>query len=524
MKTEICVVSGFFESGKTSFIKSVLSSGFIKDGGRTIVLQCEQSAEQYDGQAFGPEKNIFVEIIRKKSEVSGALFSSLIEKYSPDRMFIEYNGTWEIGDLLKVRLPSRCRIRRIIHIANGQVFGMQLRNMTPILAEPISNSDFIVLNRAAGLKVGDFADMKHTVRSIRRNVEIMTINHLGMEEIEELLGKSRFTFKHFLGALLVGILFLIAYLFFSFSGYPVFDELLLRLRQVNTIFAGMLMQAIPFLLIGVFVSSILQVLLPQEKLAQILLKNKWLGFPLAACMGIALPLCDCAMAPMVFGMTRKGVPLPYAVAFLLAAPIMNPIVIFSTLYAFPGQPQIALYRILLGIAVALSVGALFFVIPHKKLIRGSGPVFQGCAEDNVEAANEDAKSRAKAVFRHAGFEFLNVGRFVVLGAFIAAILQIAIPKALFADAQGIGTASFAVIACISLFMSICATSNAFIARSFSNFFSLGGILSFMVLGPMVDIKNLILLSGAMGRRFVILLVLLVLAASFAGFCILSVTV
>lgn len=520
MKTEIYLVTGFFDSGKTTFINTVLKNSRLKGNKPVVVLQCEQGIEKYETEAL---ENVFVEAIETKSELNEDLIWDLIEKYSPGRIFIEYNGPWEAGDFLKIPLPPGCAVRRIIHVADASAFMKYMTNMAPVLAEPISNSDYVLLNRTHNLAAGEYLDIKKTVHTLRGDTEIITMQNENAEELGEIFEKRRFTFKQFLGVLAGVFLFCFIYVFLSFSNYDVFSDLVLKLRQINTIFAGILMQAIPFLLIGVFVSSILQVMVPQEKLAGLFLKNRWLAMPLAACMGIALPLCDCAMAPIVSGMTRKGVPLPYAVTFLLAAPVVNPVVISSTLYAFPDQPQIAFYRILLGLAVSLAVGGLFFLIPYKKLIRLGSPLAGHACEDSFagNTAYEGAQDKIKAVFRHAGTDFLNTGRFVILGAFIAAILQLAIPKAAFADAGGTGILAFLIVAGISLFMSICATSNAFIARSFSGAFSIGGILGFMVMGPMLDLKNQIMLAGFFGKKFVFVLALLVLAVSFAAFCLIS---
>jgi hypothetical protein len=136
------------------------------------------------------------------------------------------------------------------------------------------------------------------------------------------------------------------------GGYLIFSsfrfmgaDLLEWLQTFSTIFISILMQAIPFMMIGVLVSSAMHVFVPDEWVVRIFPTRHGLGFLTAMFAGLFFPVCECAIVPVVIGLVRKGVALPIAVTFMLSAPIINPIVIVSTLYAFPGNPEITLMRV-----------------------------------------------------------------------------------------------------------------------------------------------------------------------------------
>src|SRR5690606_11971453 len=140
-----------------------------------------------------------------------------------------------------------------------------------------------------------------------------------------------------------------------------------KLYILNTIFISILMESFPFLILGVFISSIIQVFITRDMVVKYFPQNKIISFLFAIVGGIFFPVCDCAIVPVVSRLVKKGVPLYVAVTFMLSAPIVNPIVIISTYYAFPNQPQIMIFRIIIGIIVAIISGVLFLIFPEKEI-------------------------------------------------------------------------------------------------------------------------------------------------------------
>lgn len=328
---------------------------------------------------------------------------------------------------------------------------------------------------------------------------------------------------------IVLVLAVAGYLFYQVTRYiGVMD--LSPLKIFNTIFISILMQAFPFMLIGIFVSSAMHVFIPDEFIVNVFPTKHGLGFMTAMFAGLFLPVCECAIVPVMTRLVKKGVALPIAITFMLSAPIINPIVIISTLYAFPGQPEIALYRVMFGLTIALIVGLVLFLLGDRKssvLLNGDEHNEGGCGccgenahecDCHFNSENEHTKARIakriEALFLHSGAEFFNVGKYLVLGAFITSLIQMLVPRAVFASLGTQNGLSLFVMMVTAFLFSACSTSDAFIARSFVDRFSMGAIMGFMVFGPMMDVKNILMLLAGFEKSFIAKLVLLIFILNF----------
>lgn len=332
-----------------------------------------------------------------------------------------------------------------------------------------------------------------------------------------------------LAAILV-ITVLVAYLLFSCS--RVIDTKALEQIQIfNTIFISILMQAFPFMLIGIFVSAAMEVFAPDQFVTRVFPSRFGLGFITAMFAGLLFPVCECAIVPVTTRLVKKGVALPIAVTFMLSAPIINPIVIVSTLYAFAGQPQVALLRVVFGLAIALLVGGVLYLLNAGNDVLLTGYDDCGChchdhcaccaeplgsLHDGGETAQKTRTilQKLKEMFLHAGEEFFGVGRYLILGAFLTSLIQILIPRAWFAGLNEKSGIPLLMMMLIAFLFSACSTSDAFIAKSFAGRFSLGAIMGFLVFGPMMDIKNILMLLGNFKKKFVITLVLIIFISNF----------
>ncbi len=224
--------------------------------------------------------------------------------------------------------------------------------------------------------------------------------------------------------------------------------------------------------------------------------------------------------------------MPIAVTFMLSAPIINPIVILSTLYAFPGQPEIMLMRVYFGLLIALIVGLAMMVYGDNLpvLLENCGEQEWNCHCGGVDKGNNFGCScyshgktihrekglvgKFKALFLHAGDEFFSVGKYLVLGAVITSLIQTLVPREVFVRLGTQNGLSLLIMMTMAFLFSACSTSDAFIARSFSNKFSMGAIMGFLVFGPMMDVKNLFMLLANFRKSFVIRLSLLIVILNF----------
>ena len=138
---------------------------------------------------------------------------------------------------------------------------------------------------------------------------------------------------------------------------------------IHTVFTGIVLQAVPFMLLGALLSSALYVFVPDRLLVRIFPKKYGLGFVTALFAGVLFPVCECAAVPLMRSLIKKGVAMPIAVTFMLASPIVNPISIISTLYAFPQQPSVALLRLYFGLTIAFGIGLLLLFYPEEKYLK-----------------------------------------------------------------------------------------------------------------------------------------------------------
>ncbi|UTC42676.1 permease [Treponema sp. OMZ 857] len=321
---------------------------------------------------------------------------------------------------------------------------------------------------------------------------------------------------------------------------------------VHTVFTGIVLQAVPFMLLGALLSSALYAFVPDRLLIKLFPKKYGLGFLTALFAGALFPVCECAAVPLMRSLIKKGVAMPIAVTFMLASPIVNPISIVSTLYAFPQQPSVAFYRLFFGLLIAFTIGLLLLFYPEEKYLKedfDTQPTAQPHSLDSAVAAfrlatgrsTQNSRSEAQSdnfegtateskahrlqvkvyvLLMHTCSEFFTTGPFLILGAFITALIRAAVPQEFFSITSGSAAGSLLVMMLFAFVFSACSTSDAFIARSFLNRFSFGSILGFLVYGPMMDIKNLFMLLSLFKKRFVIELTLIITAINFIGISVL----
>jgi uncharacterized membrane protein YraQ (UPF0718 family) len=287
--------------------------------------------------------------------------------------------------------------------------------------------------------------------------------------------------------------------------------------QLNTIFLSMIMEAIPFVLVGVLISGLIQSFITERWIARIMPKNRFLASLFGCSVGILFPSCECGIVPITRRLLNKGVPLNAGIAFMLTGPIINPIVLFSTYIAFGNDWKVVAIRAGMAFAVALavsmSVALLFPVLP----LRVNEQQIAATSELHIIVNNRPPlMSRLGSVLTHAVDEFFSVGKYLVLGAFIAASMQTFIPTSSLLHLGSNPVMSSLVMIGLAFTMSLCSEADAFIASSFRSTFSMGSLSAFLVFGPMIDIKNTLMLVGAFRGKFVVVLIALVTFFTLVG--------
>ncbi|MCI3986349.1 permease [Bacillus vallismortis] len=280
--------------------------------------------------------------------------------------------------------------------------------------------------------------------------------------------------------------------------------------QLNSIFISILIEAIPFILIGVILSGIIQMFVSEEMIARIMPKNRFLAVLFGALAGVLFPACECGIIPITRRLLLKGVPLHAGVAFMLTAPIINPIVLFSTFIAFGNRWSVVFYRGGLALAVSLVIGVILsYQFKDNQLLKPEEP-------GHHHHHHHTLLQKLGGTLRHAIDEFFSVGKYLIIGAFIAAAMQTYVKTSTLLAIGQNDVSSSLVMMGLAFVLSLCSEVDAFIASSFSSTFSLGSLIAFLVFGAMVDIKNLLMMLAAFKKRFVFLLITYIVVLVLAG--------
>ncbi|MEW6727133.1 MAG: permease [Bacillota bacterium] len=295
------------------------------------------------------------------------------------------------------------------------------------------------------------------------------------------------------------------------------------MAEFAVVFISIFVEALPFLLLGTLISAVVAVFVPDDFIARLFASRSRSALAVAVSAGFLLPICECGIVPIVRGLIRKGAPVYAGVAFLLAAPIVNPIVLASTYYAFPDNFAITFLRAGLGMLIALAAGAFFRTFYAGNPLRGGMYVLPAaCACGRHHGASCQGSGRPGLlgkcgdVMLHAGDELIEVGKYLVVGVFLAALLRTVLAReTLLAVGQGDLT-SVAAMMFFGYVVSLCSEADAFVAAAFNYYFKAGALLAFLVYGPMLDLKNTFLLYSVFKGRFVTTLIVVVTVAVLAA--------
>lgn len=280
----------------------------------------------------------------------------------------------------------------------------------------------------------------------------------------------------------------------------------------------MVMEAIPFVLVGVLISGLIQTFVKERWIARIMPRNRYLATIFGCGIGLFFPSCECGIVPITRKLINKGMPLHAGIAFMLTGPIINPIVLFSTYIAFGNDWQMVGIRAGLSLAVAFSVSIILSFLFKELPFRIQDGQTAAAIEHGSEqlAARLPLNKRLYEVIVHAIDEFFSVGKYLVLGAFIAACMQTFVPTSYLLHLGSNPVTSSLVMIALAFIISLCSEADAFIAASFRSTFTVGSLSAFLVFGPMIDIKNTLMLLGTYHRKFVFTLIALVAFFTLAG--------
>ena len=299
-----------------------------------------------------------------------------------------------------------------------------------------------------------------------------------------------------------------------------------NIKLFSTIFISIFLEALPFLLLGAILSSVIEVFVSEDFLKNIIPKNLFLGLLVTSFVGLVFPVCECAIVPVINKLLKKGVPLYICITLMLSVPIVNATVIISTFYAFLGYTDIFVLRIALGVIIPMVIGYIL-VLFKKEMpkVEIKTNVNCGCGNEHESAHDHESQDKhvkqadifsmkANMIIEHGTEEFFETGKFFIIGTCITSIFQTIVPRNIFTGIGGNLFLSIALMMTFAFFLSVCSNTDAFIARSLIGQFTQGSVLAFIVFGAMIDLKNSIMLMRIFNKKFVIYLILLIFTVCF----------
>lgn len=258
-----------------------------------------------------------------------------------------------------------------------------------------------------------------------------------------------------------------------------------------TTFVSVCVQAAPFLVLGVVVSGVIAAFVPASFFRRILPERASLAVPVAGACGALLPGCECGSIPIANRLMDRGVRPSAALAFLLSAPAINPVVLVATAVAFTADHRMVWARLVAGLLTAIIVGLIWERIGRPEWL----------APRLRSAAGDDAGGWP-ALLTTIRTDFTQAAGFLVLGAGVAATFKVLVSQNWMTHIGSSLVLSVLLMAALAFMLALCSEADAFVAASFSTI-PMVGKLVFLTVGPAVDVKLVALQAGTFGRRFAV---------------------
>ena len=265
--------------------------------------------------------------------------------------------------------------------------------------------------------------------------------------------------------------------------------------QIFSTFAmAIFIEVMPFLAFGALISALVEVYVSQERMLRLIPKSVAGGIALGIGAGFILPTCECGVVPIVRRLIHKGVPSHISIAYMLAAPIVNPVVLLSTYMAFNGNETMVFARVGIAVIVAATMG--LYARRFTNVIKESAKT--NIHDHDHNHGGQTSLQKLKTVIIHAAGEFMEMGKYVIIGALASAAFKTFMPMDVMIALSENLIVSIIGMLILAILLSICSEADAFVASSFQSF-PLGAKLAFIGIGPMVDLK-LIGMYGATFKR------------------------
>ncbi len=299
------------------------------------------------------------------------------------------------------------------------------------------------------------------------------------------------------------------------------------IKNISIIFMSIFLESLPFLFLGAFISAIIETYISNETIVKLIPKNKILGSIFGIFLGFFIPACDCAVIPISKRLIKKKVPINVAISFMLASPIINPVVLLSTYSAFyKNNSELFWYRLLFGIVIALVIGIIMGILFNNKNVlneENECPVHYGnnkliksstCTCEKVVKTKHSFKNDSLSIVKYTIYDLIDVVKYLMIGGLIASLVQVLLPRSILLLFNDYQVLAIVVLMLFAYLISLCSTSDSFVGKSLLVSFGNSSVLAYLLLGPMIDIKNTFVLLGNYKKNFVISLISLIFVVIF----------
>ena len=281
-------------------------------------------------------------------------------------------------------------------------------------------------------------------------------------------------------------------------------------------FLALAFEGLPFVLVGSLISGFIAAFVPSRVITRFLPKNRFLATLVSGLLGLIFPVCECGVVPVVRRLLDKGLPLSCGITYMLASPIVNPLVAISTYAAFRAQqPGLNTgIRLIGGYLVAVIVGLAVSRLDPARLLSGQAVPIRARRRTALSIAtmpdSPDATRGVSVIQRVIGAvqlasdDFIDTAIYFMIGAAVASIFNTAIDQRIILPLASSPVLSVIAMMVIAGILTLCSTSDAFIAATFTAF-PIPARMAFLIFGPMFDFKLLFLYSALLKKRTVVAL-------------------
>jgi uncharacterized membrane protein YraQ (UPF0718 family) len=291
------------------------------------------------------------------------------------------------------------------------------------------------------------------------------------------------------------------------------NDFALQVKDFILRFTSILYEAMPFIVLGAIIAGILEEFLPQRLVARLIPKRRGLAIAASALLGLIFPMCECGIIPVMRRLLRKGVPLSCCTAYLLAGPIINPVVIVSTWVAFTGPGRsigsFGMTALRVGFAYLVAVGTSLIV---ERLYRKHGSSLlaplavadttAGASADGEETTRKPWWKRLGNITETALHDFVDIMVFLVLGALLAAYArQLFTEDQIYDLSRNHPVLAIGAMMGLAVILCLCSEADAFVAASFLSL-QPAAKLAFLVLGPMLDLKLYLMYTRVFRQKLI----------------------